>query len=152
MFTICNIMVAVGFILLLLVYQSIGLIGVYYGNRFGADLPWIAYPLNEYCHHPLYVGIALMYSGTFFGLVFILEDGWLLISNGGLQLLGLRLALYVHTARMEYQDTLERHEKQSEKLKKIEQQNERSGTSQPLTSNNKKQKHAAYQKNNKKKR
>lgn len=58
-------LIAVGQLLNLSVFYRLGRTGVFYGNRFGHDVPWIrSFPFSV-CPHPQYLGTAISIWGLF---------------------------------------------------------------------------------------
>ncbi len=61
------------------VYNKLGLIGVYYGNRLGYELPYITtFPYNIGIKNPQYVGCVL----TLCGLYPLIDINYLIYSSG----------------------------------------------------------------------
>ena len=62
----------------LAVYYKIGIIGVYYGNKFGYYLPWITtFPYNIGINNPQYIGCIL----TLFGLYPLLSIEYIIYAS-----------------------------------------------------------------------
>ena len=60
-------MVAFGQFLNLAVYRAIGFNGVYYGNKFGINIPYCTkFPYNTNIKHPQYIGAYTTYIGLWF--------------------------------------------------------------------------------------
>ena len=66
-FNIINfLLIIIGQILNFAVYYKIGIIGVYYGNKFGYNLPWIStFPFNIRLKNPQYIGCILTLIGMY---------------------------------------------------------------------------------------
>ena len=66
-FNILNfLLILIGQILNFAVYYKIGIIGVYYGNKFGYNLPWITtFPFNIGIKNPQYIGCILTLCGLY---------------------------------------------------------------------------------------
>lgn len=61
-----------------LVFRALGKTGVFYGNRFGHEVPWVeGFPFSTF-RHPQYVGAALSVWG-FFLLMRFPEPDWFLL-------------------------------------------------------------------------
>lgn len=70
--------VAAGQTLNLAVFQRLGRTGVFYGDRFGFDAPWVdAFPFSV-CRHPQYTGTVLTIWGLFLIARFPHADWWAL--------------------------------------------------------------------------
>ncbi|MEE4299396.1 MAG: methyltransferase [Pseudomonadales bacterium] len=78
-----------------LVFRALGKTGVFYGNRFGRDVPWVeGFPFSTF-RHPQYVGAALSVWGFFLVMRFP-EPDWFLLP---LAQTGLYLVSVVHEQR-----------------------------------------------------
>lgn len=74
-------LVAIGQVLNIAVYKTLGVAGVYYGSRLGKDIPWVeGFPFNA-VPHPQYVGCVI----TGWGLAVCLTTPEL-IAAGGIEL------------------------------------------------------------------
>ena len=78
-FNIYNfILITIGQILNISVYYKIGIIGVYYGNKLGYNLPWITtFPYNIGINNPQYIGCIL----TLFGLYPLLSIEYIIYAS-----------------------------------------------------------------------
>ncbi|MGE0679469.1 MAG: methyltransferase [Candidatus Binatia bacterium] len=71
-------LIVVGQILNFGVFHRLGKVGVFYGNRFGYELPWRReFPFSLF-KHPQYVGVLLSIWGFFLALRFPHDDWFLL--------------------------------------------------------------------------
>lgn len=70
--------IAVGQSLNVAVFRRLGRTGVFYGDRFGAELPWVeSFPFTV-CPHPQYAGTVLTIWGVFMVARFPQPDWWVL--------------------------------------------------------------------------
>lgn len=73
-----GVLLVVGQILNASVFYRLGRVGVFYGNRFGYDLPWCyTFPFS-FLAHPQYVGALLSIWGFFLCMRFPCEDWYVL--------------------------------------------------------------------------
>jgi methylene-fatty-acyl-phospholipid synthase len=73
-------MIIAGQILNISVFYRLGKVGVFYGNKFGYELPWCrAFPFS-WLKHPQYVGTVLSIWGFFLVMRFPHDDWYLLPS------------------------------------------------------------------------
>merc|ERR1712000_401470 len=64
-YAVAIVLIIVGQVLNLQVYQALGKTGVYYGNRFNKQVPWVqGWPFN-YISNPQYIGVILTLIGGF---------------------------------------------------------------------------------------
>ena len=71
-------LIVVGQILNLSVFYRLGTVGVFYGNRFGYEIPWCREFPFSLLHHPQYVGTLLSIWGLFLAICFPQRDWYLL--------------------------------------------------------------------------
>jgi phosphatidyl-N-methylethanolamine N-methyltransferase len=71
-------LVLVGQVLNLSVFYRLGNVGVFYGNRFGYDVPWCTEFPFSIMEHPQYIGALLSIWGAFLALQFPRHD-WYVI-------------------------------------------------------------------------
>jgi len=69
-FTLGGILIATGQFLNVSVFYRLGEVGVFYGNRFGYEIPWCSDFPFSILKHPQYVGALLSIWGFFFALRF----------------------------------------------------------------------------------
>ena len=70
--------ITIGQVLNFGVFFRLGNNGVFYGNRFGFEIPWIsAFPFSLF-NHPQYVGAVVSIWGLFFAMRFPRPD-WILL-------------------------------------------------------------------------
>jgi methylene-fatty-acyl-phospholipid synthase len=71
-------LIAAGQFLSSAVFYRLGRVGVFYGRRFGRDVPWSPDFPFSLCDHPQYVGAVMSIWGFFLALRFPLDDWYLL--------------------------------------------------------------------------
>jgi methylene-fatty-acyl-phospholipid synthase len=71
-------LIVVGQILNFSVFRRLGKIGVFYGNKFGYEIPWCREFPFSLLKHPQYVGTLLSIWGLFLALRFPHDDWYLL--------------------------------------------------------------------------
>jgi methylene-fatty-acyl-phospholipid synthase len=73
-----GILISIGMLLNFSVFYSLGRIGVFYGNKLGYEIPWVAGFPFSLCPHPQYVGTVLSIWGFFLLMRFPHPD-WILL-------------------------------------------------------------------------
>ena len=71
-------MIVVGQSLNFSVFYRLGTIGVFYGNRFGYEIPWCREFPFSLLQHPQYIGTLLSIWGFFLAMRFPHDDWYLL--------------------------------------------------------------------------